>query len=274
MEPLPEGEANALTGMNVAYDREAIAAIEDLLRKGRWEGWLHARLQERGIGLTAPPGWCSSTTRTSASASSSRSGGTTRAPTPACGGTLGRRRWLYALAAPLLPPVLYWRMARNARGRRRREFDRDAAHPPLPRGGAAGEAVGMRWRRAEPARGALTHAGGRGRDELGEPSRLRPVRAQRRRQARGGGEDEYVLFTDDRTAREEELPQGAIVRAVSLGRPPGVDSPRSLRDLARVACGLTRASRRVSLPSVYTWFPVRGSTSSASTTSSPSSTPS
>ena len=51
MEPLPAGEANALTGMNVAYDRKAIAAIEDLLHKGRWEGWLHARLQERGIGL-------------------------------------------------------------------------------------------------------------------------------------------------------------------------------------------------------------------------------
>ena len=51
MEPLPEGKADALTGMNVSYDRDAIAAMEDLLREGRWEAWLHARLRERGIGL-------------------------------------------------------------------------------------------------------------------------------------------------------------------------------------------------------------------------------
>ena len=50
MEPMPPARRRA-PGMNVAYDREAIAAMEDLLRKGRWESWLHARLQERGIGL-------------------------------------------------------------------------------------------------------------------------------------------------------------------------------------------------------------------------------
>jgi glycosyltransferase involved in cell wall biosynthesis len=73
------------------------------------------------------------------------------------------------------------------------------------------------------------------------------------------GEDEYVLFTDDRTAREEELPKGAIVRAVTLGRPPGVDSPRSLRDLARVSRAASRERLDVFLfPSVYTWFPMRG----------------
>ena len=73
------------------------------------------------------------------------------------------------------------------------------------------------------------------------------------------GEDEYVLFTDDRTAREEELPKGAIIRSVTLGRPPGVDSPRSLRDLARVSRAASRERLDVFLfPSVYTWFPVRG----------------
>ena len=52
MEPLPEGEVRALTGMNVAYDRRAIDAMADLLRRGRCgRGWLHARLRERGIGL-------------------------------------------------------------------------------------------------------------------------------------------------------------------------------------------------------------------------------
>jgi alpha-1,3-rhamnosyl/mannosyltransferase len=73
------------------------------------------------------------------------------------------------------------------------------------------------------------------------------------------GEDEYVLFTDERTAREQELPQAAIVRAVAVGRPPAADAPRSLRDLGRVAQAASRERVDVFLfPSLYTWFPVRG----------------
>ena len=125
MEPLPEGAANALTGMNVAYDRRAIDAMDDLLRKGVWEGWLHARLRERGIGLYCAAEmvlehdkdfglgeFLSQRWHYSRSYAGMRSEG------------LGRRRYLYALGSPLLPPVLYWRMAKNvfSRGRRRREF--------------------------------------------------------------------------------------------------------------------------------------------------------
>src|SRR5207244_8305156 len=48
---LPSGQAAGavydLPGMNVSYDRKAIAAIEDLLREGRWEGWVHARRPQR-----------------------------------------------------------------------------------------------------------------------------------------------------------------------------------------------------------------------------------
>jgi glycosyltransferase involved in cell wall biosynthesis len=72
-------------------------------------------------------------------------------------------------------------------------------------------------------------------------------------------DDEYVLFTDDRTAREEELPQGAIVRAVALGAPPAADAPRALRDLRSVSRAVGRERLDVFLfPSLYTWFPVRG----------------
>jgi hypothetical protein len=125
MEPLPQGEVGALTGMNVAYDRRAIDAMDDLLRKGVWEGWLHARLRERGIGLYCAADmvlehekdfglgeFLSQRWHYSRSYAGMRSEG------------LGRRRYLYALASPLLPPVLYWRMAKNvfSRGRRRREF--------------------------------------------------------------------------------------------------------------------------------------------------------
>jgi glycosyltransferase involved in cell wall biosynthesis len=71
------------------------------------------------------------------------------------------------------------------------------------------------------------------------------------------GEDEYVLFTDEQTGREEELPQGTTVRAVAVGRPPAADAPRSLRDLAQVSRAASREHLDVFLfPSLYTWFPV------------------
>jgi GT2 family glycosyltransferase len=51
MEPSDGGPTDDLTGMNVSYDGNAIEAIDDLLRDGRWEGWLHRRLRERGFSL-------------------------------------------------------------------------------------------------------------------------------------------------------------------------------------------------------------------------------
>ena len=125
MEPLTEGETDALTGMNVAYDRDAIAAIEDLLHEGRWEGWLHARLQERGIGLHCAAGMVLEHDKDFGLGEFlSQRWHYSRSYAGMRNESLGRRRWLYALGAPLLPPVLYWRMARNvfSRGRRRREF--------------------------------------------------------------------------------------------------------------------------------------------------------
>ena len=53
MEPLPAGPVRALPGMNVSYGPRALEAIDDLLREGRWESWLHPRLQQRGFEL-----WC------------------------------------------------------------------------------------------------------------------------------------------------------------------------------------------------------------------------
>ncbi len=125
MEPMPEGPVDGLPGMNVSYGRDALAAIDDLLREGRWENWLHPRLRERGFDL-----WCEPSAIVEHDKGFelgeflwqryhySRSYAGMRNP------ELGPRRVLYALGTPLLLPLLYWRMARNVFSRRRlrREF--------------------------------------------------------------------------------------------------------------------------------------------------------
>jgi Glycosyl transferase family 2 len=120
MEPMPRGPVAGLPGMNVSYGPDALAAIDDLLREGRWENWLHPRLQERGFEL-----WCEPEALVehdkdfdlgeflSQRYHYSRSYAGMRNP------DLGARRVLYALGTPLLVPVLYARMARNVFSRRR-----------------------------------------------------------------------------------------------------------------------------------------------------------
>jgi glycosyltransferase involved in cell wall biosynthesis len=114
---LPHGQAGAvddLPGMNVSYDRQAIAAIDDLLREGRWEGWLHARLLERGFELWSDPEavldhakdfglreFLSQRYHYSRSYAGMRNA------------ELGWKRWIYAAGSPLLVPVMYKRVVRN-----------------------------------------------------------------------------------------------------------------------------------------------------------------
>ena len=228
---------------------------------------------------TALRTWCSSTTRTSAWASSSRSGGTTRARTRACAtrssdGDATSTPWLAAL-----PPVLYWRMARNvfSRGRRRRS---SCVATPLILlyvcVWAAGEAVGYAFGGGRSLL-KVRDEGRCRRDELGQPPRLRPLRAQRRGAARRwrGRRVRALHRRADRTGGRAAAGSGryALWRSAS---PPAADAPRSLRDLGRVsrAARASRSTCSCSRPST------RGSRfcghqpSSASTTSSPSNTPS
>jgi hypothetical protein len=120
MEPMPRGPVDGLPGMNVSYSREALAEIDDLLREGRWENWLHPRLRERGFELWCEPDAVVEHDKDfdlgeflSQRYHYSRSYAGMRNP------ELGRRRPLYALATPLLVPLLYYRMARNVFSRRR-----------------------------------------------------------------------------------------------------------------------------------------------------------
>ena len=130
MEPAPEGAVDDLPGMNVSYDRRALAEIDDLLREGRWESWLHARLLERGFVLWSEPEAVLDHAKDfgireflSQRYHYSRSYAGMRNP------ELGRKRVVYALGAPLILPLMYARIARNVLARRRHRRELALATP-------------------------------------------------------------------------------------------------------------------------------------------------
>jgi hypothetical protein len=146
MEPLPTGPTGSLTGMNVSYDRTAIRTMEQLLREGRWETWLHPHLLASGVKLYADGGATLDHAKDfgfrdflSQRFHYARSHAGMRNP------ELGWKRVVYVLGAPALVPLLYARMARNVM-RKRRHRGRFLLATPLIlvylAVWAAGEAVG------------------------------------------------------------------------------------------------------------------------------------
>lgn len=146
LEPVQRGPTESLPGMNVCYDRRAILEIADLLRAGKWESWLHARLRERGFELFCEPAAVIEHEMDFGIGDFiaqrfhySRAYAAMRAP------DLHRRRVLYCIASPLLVPLLYWRIARNV-VRTQRNRSRLALASPLivlyTMVTAVGEAVG------------------------------------------------------------------------------------------------------------------------------------
>ena len=118
MEPVESGVVARLVGMNVSYDREALAAIGDLLEEGHWETSLHPRLRERGFELWSDPRvviehakdfglleFASQRYHYSRSYAGMRNA------------RLGGKRLLYALGSPLLVPLAYVRIAGHVRRR-------------------------------------------------------------------------------------------------------------------------------------------------------------
>lgn len=74
---------------------------------------------------------------------------------------------------------------------------------------------------------------------------------------------EYVLYVDDETAREADLPEGATPRLVHLGEAPSraaaAGSTRRLSDVLRLTAAVRADRPDVFLfTSVYTYFPVIG----------------
>ena len=125
MQPVAAGPADSLVGMNVSYDRAALAAMEDLLRDGRWETWLHPRLKSRGFELVSvPPIVIEHVKDFGVREFLSQRYHYARSHAGKRNRELGWRRIVYLLGSPALVPVLYFRIARNVLGKRthRREL--------------------------------------------------------------------------------------------------------------------------------------------------------
>jgi hypothetical protein len=130
LEPGQAGPVGGLPGMNVSYDAEAVAAIDDLLRAGRWETWLHARLQERGFTLHADPEMVVGHDKDFGIREFigqryhySRAYAGMRNP------ELGWRRALYLAGSAALVPLMYARIYRNVRASGRYGRELRAASP-------------------------------------------------------------------------------------------------------------------------------------------------
>lgn len=126
MSPVPAGVVHDLPGPNVSYKRSELMKMEEMLRDGYWETFLHWRLESEGHEL-----WSDPTINVIHQKSFEfpsffaerfhygRAFAGTRNETVSPG-----RRLFYLIFSPLLPPILMLRIARRVlgRGRRRREF--------------------------------------------------------------------------------------------------------------------------------------------------------
>lgn len=120
VEPMAGGAVAALPGMNVSYDRSAVEAMDEVLRRGVWETWLHEDLQRRGFQLYRDPKMVVEHAKgfgflefLGQRFHYSRGYAGLRNP------DLGWMRAIYFLGSPLLVPLVASRTIRNVRARRR-----------------------------------------------------------------------------------------------------------------------------------------------------------
>ena len=238
--------------------------------EGRWESWLHPRLQERGFELWCDPAivldhakdfgffeFVSQRYHYSRSYAGMRNA------------ELGRKRAVYALGSPLLVPLAYLRIARNVRTRRAlpaRVPARNAADPPLHGrlGVRRGDRLRLR-RRPQHPQGSLTcgSASTRRAGQTGAASDASPGTAVERLVELDPGTT-YVLLLDAASAAAgtcRPRPSGVVV---PLDRPASeaasADSSRGSLDLVRLArAARADSTRRIPLSRrCYTYFPVPG----------------
>jgi glycosyltransferase involved in cell wall biosynthesis len=119
--PLPAGIVHDLPGPNVSYKRGALRAMDDLIRDGYWETFLHWRLESQGQQLRAEPSVrvlhkkhfsFMSFLRERYHYARAFAGTRNEFVNPS-------RRLFYLACSPLLPPLLITRIARRVWARKR-----------------------------------------------------------------------------------------------------------------------------------------------------------
>jgi hypothetical protein len=119
MVPLASGQTSSLPGMNVSYDRAAVAAMRQLLQEGRWETWLHPHLQSSGFELYADGDLVvDHVKRFGVREFLSQRYHYARSHAGMRNAQLGWRRPVYVIGSPLLVPLLASRIARNVFAKR------------------------------------------------------------------------------------------------------------------------------------------------------------
>jgi hypothetical protein len=129
MDPLPPGAASSLPGMNVSYDRGALAAMAPLLAEGRWETWLHPHLEREGFSFHVADGMVLGHDKDFGFREfASQRWHYARSHAGMRNAELGRRRVLYVAGSPLIVPLMLKRIVRNVRAkpRHRRRFGQAA----------------------------------------------------------------------------------------------------------------------------------------------------
>jgi hypothetical protein len=119
--PVAAGVVHDIPGPNVAYKREALAHMQDLLDAGQWENFLHARLEQHGFELYRDPSIVIYHRKffTLAEFLSQRYHyGRGFAGMRVAGAPMARKA-LFALGTPILPPLILWRIGSRLFGRRR-----------------------------------------------------------------------------------------------------------------------------------------------------------
>jgi hypothetical protein len=121
MLPIPEGEVNGVAGNNASYRREVWERLDPEVKKNRWEYFIHEELRRGGIKFFCAP---TAVVRKNINFSFpyflrqrfhySRSFAGMRRIKMTPG-----RRAIYAALAPVLPPLMLWRIARQVFRKRR-----------------------------------------------------------------------------------------------------------------------------------------------------------
>lgn len=128
--PVETGPSEDLPGMNVSYDRKAIAAMQDLLDEGRWETMLHPRLRERGFVFWIDPALVIEHAKDFGFLEfASQRYHYARSYAGERNATLGPRRFAFAAGTPLLVPLLLRRILGNVS---RSDEDRRGVRTAIP----------------------------------------------------------------------------------------------------------------------------------------------